>query len=342
MHLSHPPASSVNDGIPVAEFSLKYISVDTATDAIMELGQGCLLAKIDVKSAFRICPVRIEDQPLLGIQWQGAFYYDMVLPFGLRSAPYIFNCLAEALCWILQFNYDVSYIMHYLDMGNLHRLPYLLRGIKRLYSQERRVRLPITPSIFLSFRTLLNLQWHDHIMLWTAMLVAFFAFLRSAELIALTTSDLSMCTSSPLSSLPTYILSIRISKTDPFRQVCQVRLAPSGHPILCPAKILTDYLRIAHLSPCSSLFAWSSGNPLCRATLTNGIKWLAAATGINERLYSSHSFRIGAATTASAAGLPDSLIKTMGRWSSDAYQTYIRTPLPLLDSVASTMANYKL
>ena len=115
MHLSHPPASSVNDGIPVAEFSLKYISVDTATDAIMELGQGCLLAKINVKSAFRICPVCVEDQPLLGIQWQGAFYYDMVLPIGLRSAPYIFNCLAEALCWILQFNYDVSYIMHYLD-----------------------------------------------------------------------------------------------------------------------------------------------------------------------------------------------------------------------------------
>ncbi len=52
MYLSHPPDSSVNDGIPVEEFSLKYISVDTATDAIMELGQECLLAKIDVKSAF--------------------------------------------------------------------------------------------------------------------------------------------------------------------------------------------------------------------------------------------------------------------------------------------------
>ncbi len=117
MYLSHPPNSSVNDGIPVEEFSLKYISVDTytATDAIMELGQGCLLTKIDVKSTFRICLVRVEDQPLLGIQWQGAFYYDKVLPFGLHSAPYIFNCLAEVLCWILQVNYNIRYIMHYLD-----------------------------------------------------------------------------------------------------------------------------------------------------------------------------------------------------------------------------------
>lgn len=38
MHLSHPPASSVNDGIPVEDFSLKYISVDTATDAIVKTG----------------------------------------------------------------------------------------------------------------------------------------------------------------------------------------------------------------------------------------------------------------------------------------------------------------
>ena len=222
---------------------------------------------------------------------------------------------------------------------HLHRLPYLLRGIKRLYSQERRVRLPITPSILLSFCTRLNFQWHDHIMLWTAMLVAFFAFLRSAELIALTVSDLSTCNSTT-HSLPTYILSIRASKSDPFRQGCQVRLSPSGHPTLCPAKALTNYLRITHLSHSSPLFVWSSGNPLCRATLTNCIKWLAASTGINEHLYSLHSFRIGAATTASAAGLPDSLIKTMGRWSSDAYQSYIRTPLSLLDSVAPAMANH--
>ena len=42
--------------------------------------------------------------------------------------------------------------------------------------------------------------------------------------------------------------------------------------------------------------------------------------------YASHSFRIGAATTAAAAGL-----KSLGRWSSNAYLSYIhcqpsRTP----------------
>ena len=84
-------------------------------DAAMALGQGALMAKIDIISAFRICPVRPEDWPYLGMQWEGKYYIDKALPFGLRSAPCIFNCLAEALCWILQNTYDIEHLYHYLD-----------------------------------------------------------------------------------------------------------------------------------------------------------------------------------------------------------------------------------
>ena len=42
---------------------------------------------------------------------------------------------------------------------------------------------------------------------------------------------------------------------------------------------------------------------------------------------SSHSFRIGAATTAASAGIPDRTIRTLGRWSSDCYRRYIRLSL---------------
>ncbi|KAL1260410.1 hypothetical protein QQF64_008237 [Cirrhinus molitorella] len=49
------------------------------------------------------------------------------------------------------------------------------------------------------------------------------------------------------------------------------------------------------------------------------------AAGFSPELYSSHSFRIVAATTAAERGVPESTIKLLGRWSSSAYETYIRS-----------------
>ena len=114
MHLSHPPGSSVNNGIDNAHFLLRYSTVNNAIDSIMRLGRGALMAKIDVKSAFRLCPVHPSDHHLLGMRWNGQFYYDQVLPYGFRSAPFIFNCLADALEWIA-IDRGVRPIHHYLD-----------------------------------------------------------------------------------------------------------------------------------------------------------------------------------------------------------------------------------
>ena len=49
-------------------------------------GPGSLLAKLDIRSAYRIVPVLLADRPLLGMRWEGALYFDTALPFGLRSA----------------------------------------------------------------------------------------------------------------------------------------------------------------------------------------------------------------------------------------------------------------
>ena len=47
-------------------------------------------------------------------------------------------------------------------------------------------------------------------------------------------------------------------------------------------------------------------------------------------------FWIGAATTAAERGIPDSIIKVLGRWKSDAFQTYIRMPRPVVGVVIWT------
>jgi len=86
------------------------------------------------------------------------------------------------------------------------------------------------------------------------------------------------------------------------------------------------------------LFYFQSGAPLTRSKFVAKLRVVLSEVGIECSKYSGHSFRIGAATTAAARGIQDSLIKTMGRWESIAYQLYIRMPQAQLLSVAKTMA----
>ena len=112
--LSFPEHRSVNDGIDSRLCSLQYTSVEKVATAAIGLGRGALLAKLDVKSAYRLIPVHPLDRPLLGIEWQGSAYMDGMLPFGLRSAPKIFTAVADALEWILR-RQGVVHVDHYLD-----------------------------------------------------------------------------------------------------------------------------------------------------------------------------------------------------------------------------------
>ena len=86
---------SVNHGIAGEDYSLQYMKVDDIIAGRMRLGRDSLIAKFDVQNAYRIVPVHTEDHHLLGMKWRCAFYVDMVLPFGVRSAPYIFTCIAD-------------------------------------------------------------------------------------------------------------------------------------------------------------------------------------------------------------------------------------------------------
>jgi hypothetical protein len=112
--LSSPTGASVNDGIDPEFGELKYDSFDTALYEITRLGKGTRMLKRDLKSAFRHIPICSEDHRLLAFEWNGEWYVDLFLPFGLRTAPFIFNLFAEAIHWIME-NYHGWILHHYLD-----------------------------------------------------------------------------------------------------------------------------------------------------------------------------------------------------------------------------------
>ena len=91
------------------DFSLHYASIDDATHMLSAVGKGALMAKVDLKSAFRTVLVQQQDWELLGMKWNEAYYVNTCLPFGLRSAPYLFNQFAEALDPTTQLRAAVAY-----------------------------------------------------------------------------------------------------------------------------------------------------------------------------------------------------------------------------------------
>ena len=100
--LSSPPGHSVNDGICKELASLSYVSVDDVVMGILQLGRGTMMAKMDIRQAYRNIPVHPSDRILLGMQWNGETYVDAALPFGLRSSLLIFTAVADALQWIME------------------------------------------------------------------------------------------------------------------------------------------------------------------------------------------------------------------------------------------------
>ena len=60
------------------------MTVDQIAKKAMQLGIGSLIAKIDIKSVYRLIPVSPLDRHYFGMQWNGQVYVDGMLPFGLR------------------------------------------------------------------------------------------------------------------------------------------------------------------------------------------------------------------------------------------------------------------
>ena len=94
--------------------SLKYVTVDKVVESLLSFGKGSLMAKLDIKQAYRNVPVCPDDRILLGMAWEGRVYIDKTLPFGLRSAPMLFSAIAEALAWIMRKE-GASIVFNYID-----------------------------------------------------------------------------------------------------------------------------------------------------------------------------------------------------------------------------------
>ena len=234
---------------------------------------------------------------------------------------------------------------HMSDMPKLEQVVKRVKSFQARNRPKHRVRLPITPDILLKIRG----EWEndssnpDHVMLWAATCTCFFGFLRAGELTVpadkaydpgehLNFADISI--DNPQS--PTVMrVRIKASKTDPFRRGVDIFMGRT-HTKLCPIEAMLAYLAVRG-SKEGFLFTYKDGRLLSKERFVSGVREALRKAGINQKQYAGHSFRIGAATTASQRGISESTIKMLGRWESSAYQLYVRTPRENLASISAVL-----
>jgi hypothetical protein len=205
--------------------------------------------------------------------------------------------------------------------------------------------MAITYSILCQFKKLLGNEY-DNLMIFAAMTFAHFGCFRTAEFVSssefkfddvsqLCIGDISFCTVKP-NELGLKVR-LKVSKTDSTGKGMVVMVGCTGTHV-CAVCAMVDYLAIAHTREHNKpVFMWNNGRYLTRAAFVKETKRLLILIGLDCSQYSGHSYRIGAATSAALAGVSPYEIQLLGRWSSQAYQGYLRTPNDILMGFSKRM-----
>ena len=166
-------------------------------------------------------------------------------------------------------------------------------------------------------------------MLKAAFTLAFFGCFRSSEYLPsgdheklLRAADISF------SDRPgSLVVKLKKTKTRQRQQPVEVVIPSKPDSPLCPVQAMAEYLRIrpARLGQAGPLFYSSARQaPYSQRSLNSDLKRLLAAMGVpNASSFSSHSFRIGAATEAALGGANLGQLQALGRWASTTALDYV-------------------
>ena len=96
---------------------------------------------------------------------------------------------------------------------------------------------------------------------------------------------------------------------------------------LCPVRAFTKWAAYRQPPPSLPVFSWNDGRLFTGRELNQCLKQLLGPyVDPSAGSFSSHSFRIGLATTLGSLGCSDTDVKAAGRWSSRAFELYMRLP----------------
>ena len=211
------------------------------------------------------------------------------------------------------------------SMADMPRLHDVLRGTARTArGTTHPLRLPITIDtlvrLFHVWKAVPNRYLAS--LLWAAATLGFFGFLRAGEFTVVPNGDQVPLTPRDVQvdcrTNPTLLaVTLRSSKIDPFGAGHTLYVGCT-HSRICPVRAVLAYMAIRPQVP-GPLFVPGDGTLLNRGELVSEVRAAVTGDGTDLSCYTGHSFRIGSASFAARAGVPDSLIQTLGHRRSSAF-----------------------
>ena len=219
----------------------------------------------------------------------------------------------------------------------LERLPQMLKGLRRIYGESTpRERRGIAPqALKRAMDKCLDPANPEHANIRAALATAFSGLLRSAEFALdygtawveakhLSRADVVSLTETDAVVMmhPCKNMHVLTGKTVPL-------VLGAGGKYVDAVWELNNLMRVdpvpEHQRKSTPLFRVPSTNaPLRTSAVRDWTKALMHAIGEDPSQFGTHSYRIGGATALFAAGADPTVIRTMGRWSSDCYRLYVR------------------
>lgn len=114
-HLLFPKGDSLNDELDDALCSVSYSTFEGVVVKIRSYGPGALLAKADIKSAFRLLPISLLAFNALGFYFDECYFFDKSLPMGCSVSCAYFETFSTFLHWVLCGESGMDSVVHYLD-----------------------------------------------------------------------------------------------------------------------------------------------------------------------------------------------------------------------------------
>ena len=270
--------------------------------------------------------------------------------FGLSTG---LPCSVDIICKFIAYmslkNYAHSTINTYLAaVGFMHKkagfadptngfvVGLMLDGVRREKGGSHDLRLPITfdrlKAIINALPSVCKSQF-EALLFKAVFTCMFFGFLRIGEVAAdaknkvqesvLRRTDIGLHEEN---GKRVVVINFRVSKNNQFGRLQTVILSAQSDVTVCPVLSIENFLGLAGNS--TWLFSHYDLSPLTKYQLTHVLKRTVQFCNFdNPHLYQSHSFRIGAATSAKERGAMDEEIQALGRWSSGAFRRYIRAPV---------------